>query len=206
MFKGLSLKNIFKFIALIAVITIIYLIIAMVFTNWFTRHGASVKVPKVTGMPAEKAFKLLDDEALEMIIVDSVYKEDMKPMTIVEQDPLPLMNVKPGRLIYVTINTGIKPKVKMPSLINGGSNLATVLLQNSGLRLGRVDSVKSTLGTGLVIHQKYKGKDILPNTMLEKGAIIDIVVSKSVSRLDSTAIKNMGSDGVLDENDKLHLE
>ena len=206
MFKGITLKIIFKFIALLGVITLVYLIGLMFFTNWFTRHGASVKVPNITGMPAEKAFTLLDNNDLEMIITDSVYREEMKPMSIVEQDPLPEMNVKPGRLIYVTINTGIKLKVRMPSLTNGGSNLALVLLQNSGLRLGRVDSVKSTLGTGLVIYQKYKGKEIAPNTMLEKGSIIDITVSKIVSRSDSTAIKSMGGDGIQHDGDELPLD
>ncbi len=191
MFKGLTFKNILKFFGLIGILVIIYLILAMLFTHWFTRHGESVNVPNIIGMQAEKAFTLIDDNGLEMVIIDSVYKEDMKPMSIVEQDPIAEAKVKPGRSIYVTINTGIKPKVKMPTLVNGGSNLAQVLLQNAGLKLGRVDSVKSTLGTGLVIKQKYKGKEIAPNTLLEKGSIIDITVSKEISRTDSTTIKNM---------------
>lgn len=202
MFKGLTLKNSFKFISLIGIVLIVFIILAMVFTNWFTRHGKSVNVPNIVGMQAEKAFTLIDDNGLEMIIIDSVYREDMKPMSIVEQDPIADAKVKPGRSIYVTINTGIKPKVKMPTLVNGGSNLAIVLLQNAGLKLGRVDSLKSTLGSGLVIKQKYKGKDIAPNTLLEKGSIIDITVSKEISRTDSTTIKNMingveDDDGVL---------
>jgi beta-lactam-binding protein with PASTA domain len=76
----------------------------------------------------------------------------------------------------------------MPKLINGSSNLAKVLLQNSGLKLGRVDSVNSTFGPGLVISQKFKGRDIAPNTQLEKGAIIDIVVSKKMSLADTNTI------------------
>jgi beta-lactam-binding protein with PASTA domain len=101
------------------------------------------------------------------------------------------MMVKSGRKIYVTVNTGIKPKVKMPKLVNGSSNLASVLLRNAGLKLGRVDSVKSIFGTGLVIKQKYKNKEVLPNTLLDKGSVIDIVVSKMVSNSDTTALQNM---------------
>jgi beta-lactam-binding protein with PASTA domain len=78
----------------------------------------------------------------------------------------------------------------MPKLINGSSNLAKVLLQNSGLKLGRVDSVKSTFGPGLVIRQKFKGRDIAPNTQLDKGAIIDIVVSKKMSLSDTNFIQS----------------
>ena len=195
MFKGISKATILKTLGLAALAFITYLLIAMLFTSWYTRHGESIKVPKIEGMPAENAAELLDENDLEMVIVDSVFKEDVKPNTVVEQDPQPDMNVKPGRIIYVTVNTGLKPKVKMPKLVNGGANLAKVLLQNAGLKLGRIDSVSSTIGSGLVLVQKYKGRDVAPNTPLEKGSVIDIVVSKKMSHRDTTAV----SDPVVDE-------
>ncbi len=187
MFKGISTATILKTLGLAALAFVAYLFVAMLFTSWYTRHGESIKVPKVEGMPADNAASLLDDNDLEMVITDSVYKEDAKPMTIVEQDPQPNMDVKPGRIIYVTVNTGMIPKVKMPKLVNGGANLAKVLLQNAGLKLGRVDSVSSSIGSGLVLVQKYKGRDVAPNTPLEKGSVIDIVVSKKMSSRDTTA-------------------
>jgi len=188
MFKGISKATILKTLGLAALAFIAYLLIAMLFTSWYTRHGESIKVPKIEGMPVENAAELLDDNDLEMVIVDSVFKEDVKPNTVVEQDPQPDMNVKPGRIIYVTVNTGLKPKVKMPKLVNGGANLAKVLLQNAGLKLGRIDSVSSPIGSGLVLVQKYKGRAVAPNTPLEKGSVIDIVVSKKMSHRDTTAI------------------
>ncbi len=202
---NLSFKTILKHLSLAGIVVIAFLLLAMLFTNWFTKHGESIKVPKIEGMPLENAYTLLDKEGLELEVIDSIYKEDMKPLAITEQDPPAEMLVKPGRTIYVIVNTGKKPKVKMPSLLNGSSNLATVLLQNAGLKLGKVDSVLSTLGNGLVIKQKYKGKDIAPKTQLEKGSIIDITVSKLVSNKDSTSIKQM-TNGVIDENKKNDLE
>jgi beta-lactam-binding protein with PASTA domain len=187
--NSLSGNSWFKTILLAVLVLAVYLFLSVVFTGWYTRHGQSIKVPKVSGMPIENAIELLDDNDLELVIIDSVFNEDMKPNTVVEQDPQPDLSVKPGRKIYVTVNTGIVPKVKMPKLINGSSNLAKVLLQNSGLKLGRVDSVKSTFGPGLVIRQKFKGSDIAPNTQLDKGAIIDIVVSKKMSLADTNLIQ-----------------
>ena len=187
MFKGISSLTLIKQLSLAALAFIAFLFIAMLFTNWFTRHGESIKVPKVIGMPVDNAGKTLDDNDLEMVIVDSVYQEDMPPMTVVEQDPRPAADVKPGRIIYITINTGLRPKVKVPKLVNGGANLAKVLLQNAGLKLGRTDSVPSSLGSGLVLAQKYKGKPIQPNTLVEKGSVIDIVVSKKMSFRDTSA-------------------
>src|SRR6188768_2387283 len=99
MSKGLTLQVFIKNLALAIIVIIAYLLVAMLFTGWFTKHGESVKVPNVTGMSAENAYTVLDENNLDMIIIDSVYQEDVKPMTIVEQDPLPDMNVKPGRLI-----------------------------------------------------------------------------------------------------------
>jgi hypothetical protein len=188
--NSLSGNSWLKTILLAVLVLVVYLFLSIVFTGWYTRHGQSIKVPKVSGMPIENATELLDDNDLELVIIDSVFNEDMKPNTIVEQDPQPDLTVKPGRKIYVTVNTGIVPKVKMPKLINGSSNLAKVLLQNSGLKLGRVDSVKSTFGPGLVIRQKFKGRDIAPNTQLDKGAIIDIVVSKKMSLSDTNFIQS----------------
>lgn len=200
MFKGISSLTLFKHLALAALAFIAFLFLAMFFTNWFTRHGEKIKVPKVIAMPVDKAGELLDDQDLEMIVIDSVYDEDMKPNTLVDQDPKPDADVKPGRKVYVTINTGLKPKVKVPKLINGGANLAMVLLQNAGLRLGRVDSVSSSIGSGLVLAQKYKGKNIEPNALLEKGSIIDIVVSKKATMRDSTDIPMTNP---IDEQDPL---
>jgi beta-lactam-binding protein with PASTA domain len=177
----------------------IYAIGAMLFTSWYTRHGQSIQVPKVVGMPFETAEEVLDDNDLEMVIIDSVYDEDQKPNTIVEQDPAFDSKVKPGRKVYVSINTGIKPKVRMPKLINGSSNLAKVLLQNVGLRLGKIDSVKSAFGPGLVIKQRFNGHDIAPNVPLDKGSIIDIVVSKKLSLADTAAVQ-MLNDGVVQDN------
>ncbi|HEY1045511.1 MAG TPA: PASTA domain-containing protein [Bacteroidia bacterium] len=186
MFKGLTGNSILKTLGLAALAFLAYLVLAMLFTQFYTRHGESVKVPKVIGMPAENAFSLLDDNDLEMVIIDSVYREDMKPMTIIDQDPKENMKVKPGRKIYVTVNSGLKPKVKMPQLVNGSSNLAKVLLQSAGLKLGRVEHTQSSLGSGLVLKQLYKGRSIAPNTLLEKGSIIDIVVSEKENFVDSS--------------------
>lgn len=186
-------------LSLAGAVLVAYMILSMFFTGWYTRHGQSIRVPRVTGMPVANAMKFLEENDLEMVMIDSVYREDVKAGTLVEQDPAPEQLVKPGRKIYVTLNTGIKPKVKMPALINGSSNLARVLIQNAGLKLGRTDSVKSTIGSGLVIRQKYKGKDIAPNTLLEKGSVIDIVVSKKMSLSDSSALKQLNNGVVEDE-------
>ncbi|MDP2176136.1 MAG: PASTA domain-containing protein [Bacteroidota bacterium] len=190
----------FKNILIAAGVFVVFLLLAMLFMNWFTRHGESIEVPNIEGMPIENAYNVIEGVDMELVVIDSVYKDDMKPMTIVEQDPKPEMKVKSGRKIYVVLNTGKKPKVKMPKLTNGSSNLAIVLLKNSGLKLGKVDSVKSTFGSGLVIKQKYKNQDVLPNTLLEKGSIIDIVVSKKISNADTSEIQKM-KDGVSVDNE-----
>ncbi len=189
------MSKLIKFFLLIIVTIVVYLVVAMLFTGWFTKHGESIKVPDINGMPIEKAITLLENNGLELQVNDSVYKEDFKAMAIVEQNPAAGMNVKPGRTIYVIINTGKIPKVKMPQLVNGSSNLALVLLKNAGLKIGKIDSIKSILGAGLVLKQRYNGNDIPTHTLLDKGSIIDIVVSKTMSMADTNALKNLNTSG-----------
>ncbi len=190
--------SLIKKLIIAAIILGVFILLAMLFMGWFTKHGQSTQVPDFSEMTFENAEDLADEKDLELLVIDSVYKEDMKPMTIVMQDPAIGAKVKPGRRVYLTINTGLIPQVKMPKLVNGSANLAKVLLANVGLRLGKVDSIKSVFGSGLVVKQLYKNKEIAHNTPLKKGSIIDLVVSKKVSNADSTAIRAMNKEGYYD--------
>jgi beta-lactam-binding protein with PASTA domain len=177
-----------KNLLMVAGVLVLFALFAIWFTSWFTRHGQSVEVPSFVGVDSEKAREIADDNNLTSVISDSVYSEQVRKFAIVEQDPVAGSKVKPGRNIYMIINSGIKPKVKMPKLVEGSGNLAKVLLQNLGLKLGRVDSARVVWNSGYVLKQYYKGREIAPNTGVEKGAVIDLLVTKKTSALDTLGI------------------
>jgi beta-lactam-binding protein with PASTA domain len=149
----------------------------------------NVLVPDIVGVRIDKAKDSLQLADLEYLIIDSVYSERFRKMTVTEQDPAAGSSVKKGRKIYLIINSLSKPMVKMPKLVNSSFNLAKVLLKNNGLKLGEVTEKTSDLGEGFVLKQFYKSDTIAPNTMIEKGARIDLWVSKKTSDLDSASLR-----------------
>lgn len=85
-------------------ICIIYFSIAI-----FTKHGESDKVPGVENMTYTQAIQILHDNGFKVDIRDSLYKDDVKPGFVIEQFPKAGSVVKPGRKIFLYINS-VHPK------------------------------------------------------------------------------------------------
>ncbi|MCO6496009.1 MAG: PASTA domain-containing protein [Bacteroidetes bacterium] len=159
---------------------VVFLIFIWGLQKWmydFTHHGEAVEVPNLVGVRMDKAIAMLEEGKFRYEIIDSVYRDSMKKMDIVEQDPSGGSFVKKGRKVYLIVNSLDKPKVQVPKLINKSLNLATALLRNSGLRVGNIETKKTLLGDNLVLAQLYHGDTIKPYTMVYKGTAIDLIVS-----------------------------
>lgn len=85
-------------------ICIVYFSIAI-----FTKHGESDTVPGVENMSYTEAIKILHEEGFKVDIRDSLYKDDVKPGFVIEQFPKAGSTVKPGRKIFLYINS-VHPK------------------------------------------------------------------------------------------------
>jgi len=75
----------------------------------FTKHGRSRSVPRVENMSYTEAIEKLNDAGLRVEIRDSIYREDVRPGYVIEQFPKANSIVKPGRKIFLYINT-VHPK------------------------------------------------------------------------------------------------
>lgn len=176
-------------LAMVALAVLVWF--AFIWMNWYTRHGDSIEVPNLKGVAYEDAVRKLEDAGLRYEIFDSVYSETVKKNAITEQDPPAQTQVKPDRVIYLTINALGKPKVKMPKLVDQSFTLSKAVLKNSGLTLGNVVYKFDEIGHNLVIEQLYHGQPILPGKMLEKGSVIDLVVAtnrRSIVEPDSNQL------------------
>lgn len=169
-------------------------LVIILLTVWwmdvYTRHGDSVKVPDLKNIRIDKAVEILEEQDFRYKIIDSVFREDIKKMAVAEQDPIAGSKVKEGRMVYLVINSLGKPQVKMPFVEEKSATVAKLIIESAGLKVGRIDSMKSELGTGFIIMQKYRGKRISPNTMIEKGSFIDLTVSVKSYGTDSTNMDN----------------
>lgn len=145
--------------------------------NWYTNHGQEIAVPNLKGITYEQASEKLDEANLRYVLFDSVYDPDLKKNSIAEQDPQPGSMVKPKRLVYLTVNSLDKPKVKMPKLVDQSFNLSKMLLKKAGLELGEVYYRYDEIGHNLVLEQKLNNRNVPEGKLLDKGTSIDLVVA-----------------------------
>lgn len=144
--------------------------------SWYTKHDVRIKVPSIVGKTISDAEVELSHLGLTVKIIDSVYNDKAEAFSIIEQIPVANEEVKPDRAIYVIINSGNKPKVKMPKLIDQSLTLSKAVLKNNGLNLGNVTYSYDEIGNNLVISQTINGREISPGTLINKGTVIDLVV------------------------------
>jgi beta-lactam-binding protein with PASTA domain len=141
-----------------------------------TRHNDQTEVPDITGLPLRKAIDLLNEKGLEYEVSDSVYKPDLKPLTVDHQDPGALSIVKPGRTVFLRVNKVQPPMVKLPNIFEESMEHARDILLNWKLRVGNVTYVPSSFNN-LVIGAYYKGQALKKDTPVPEGAKIDLKVS-----------------------------
>lgn len=87
----------------------------------YTRHGKEVIVPKLVNMAGKDASLILEENNLVMEITDSGYNKRLPAGCILTQSPAPGMKVKPGHIIYVTVNSPSSPTFAIPDIIDNSS-------------------------------------------------------------------------------------
>lgn len=148
---------------------------AFKFISTYTLHGKTIEVPELKGKELKAAIEAIEDLDLRYLVVDSVYDEEHKPGTVVEQNPAAKFLVKQNRTVYLTMNAFNPPKVQMPNLIDVSLRQATAMLETYGLEVGNLKYVPD-YAFNAVLHQTYKGRDIKPGTQIMKNSKIDLVL------------------------------
>lgn len=142
-----------------------------------TRHGEVVTIPTVVGMDVNKAIALLDDEDFDYEIIDTVIVDTLPKGVVVEQNPAKESLVKPGRTIYMKINTLEDVYVEMPDFVDTQIKSLKVALKNNNLKLGKIKYQNSGNVVNIVLKQMYNGRTIEPGTKIKRGSQIDFVVA-----------------------------
>ncbi len=145
----------------------------------YTHHNDYISVPDVSGMSFDEARIRLEQAGLLSNIMDSIYNEKALAYTIVEQNPKASDLVKEDRTIYLVINTGNKPKIKAPNLVDMSLTLAKAVIKNRGLELGKIEMAYDPIGNNLVLAQTFKGKELIEGTLIPKGSKVDLTVAST---------------------------
>jgi len=91
-----------------------YLLFNYLIMPAYTRYDVTVRVPDVRNRPFEEARQILTRQGLNVGQPEQRFNANYQPNVVLDQNPHPDASVKPGRLVYVTINTGSIPTVTVP--------------------------------------------------------------------------------------------
>ena len=136
-------KYVFKnLMIMIGGISSIIFFIFYIYFPFKTNHGDTITVPNLIGMELNEIDEFLTDRDLRYeILNDSSYSSEYPAYTILQQNPSENEKVKENRKIYLTLNSSIPPKIKMPKIINGSVKNAQLILRSYDLKLGDITYV-----------------------------------------------------------------
>ncbi len=181
-------KVFWKQILIMAVLTVILVVGVYFWLLSYTRHGQQIEVPDLNGLKVEKAKKLLRQNQMELVILDTLeYDPDMPAFSVRDQNPSPGSAVKPGRKIYVKINASKYRTVTLPKLRGVTLRQAKATLHAMGLKVGKVEEKPYFAEVVLdLIH----GKDTLrAGDRLPKNSVITLVVGSGEEEFETDTLE-----------------
>lgn len=137
----------------------------------YTNYNEGITVPDVTKVSLEEAETLLTDYGLRFEVAERRANAAYPADYVIDQNPTSTIIVKPNRKIYLTVNTEVKPQVEVPKVVDFSLRNAEIQLQNYGLKVG-TRSYESNRFKNVVLRQS-----IPAGTTVEKGAVVDLVIS-----------------------------
>ncbi|MBS1488499.1 MAG: PASTA domain-containing protein [Bacteroidetes bacterium] len=153
-----------------------------IYLPYTTHHGETVQVPALRGKSIGELENFLKTYKLRFEVNDSSYSDSLPRLSVTRQFPFAGSVVKPGRIIYVSLNRVTAPTVPVPDLIDGSVINAQAVLKSNELRLGRVYYVADPFR--LVKELQFKHKQVVAGTRLPKGSVIDLIVGDGLGPAD----------------------
>ena len=171
-------------LSLISFLSILIAFGTLWYLNIYTNHDSVlIEVADLSGLSADDALNVLAEADLEGEVTDTVYKDGVEKLSVINQNPIAGMKVKPGRKVYLVININTIPMVKVPDLANKTSlSQARNILIRKHLKIGKITEQISlsvrTENDQPVLAQYYPGttNPIKPETEVERNSEIDLVV------------------------------
>lgn len=169
----LKSKTFFYHVVLAIAFTIAVLWLALKLLDIYTMHGKTINVPDLKGIETGEAIQILKDNNLRAVINDSVFDSTSEKGTVSSQNPEAGKEVKKNRTVYLTTVAILPEMVEMPNLNDLSLRQALAILDNYGLKAGKLEYVPN-IARDNVLQQKYNNGTIEPGTLIEKGTPIDL--------------------------------
>ena len=153
-----------------------------------TRHSARRTVPDFVGLRMTDAEYFAERRDLEIIVNDSLYVSAYPGGVILDQLPKGGVVVKPGRKVYVTVNSSRQRMVAVPYVAGRSLRQAKNMLETAGLTIDYLEYAED-IATNYVLAEYVNGEEVLEESELkaEKGS--GVVLRVGVAANDtSTAV------------------
>lgn len=193
----ISLKEFFSFksnrffwLNLIAMVAVV---IASIFgvLEWldsYTRHGESILVPNVKGLPLQQAKEEMIQKDLEVLVVDSNYVKEMPAGSVLEQNPDGDSKVKKGRTVYLIINTNSIPKVTIPDIIDNSSyRQAEARLRALGFKMTEPELIEGE--KDWVYAVVYNGQNLSAGDKIPRESVLTLRIGAGEDGLENDSIQ-----------------
>ena len=154
-----------------------------------TRHSAHRTVPDFVGLRLNDAEYFAGRRDLEIIINDSLHVAAYPGGVVLDQLPKGGVVVKPGRKVYVTINSLRQRMVTVPYVAGRSLRQAKNMLETAGLTIDHLEYAED-MATNYVLAEFIDGTEILEDSLAvqaEKGSGVVLHVGVASNDL-STAV------------------
>ena len=138
----------------------------------FVARVAMVTVPNLIGSDADSAQKELEELGFK-VTLKKEYSDTVEEGYVIKTDPVANSSKEKGSTITVVVSKGVQPKT-VPDVTGKSQDTAKQLLEAAGFIIGTIsEEYSDSVAKGNVI-----STDPQANVELEKGSIVNMVVSK----------------------------
>lgn len=162
------------------VFVVVLLIVLSVSLKACTRHNKELAVPDFKTLSLADARHLAAKNDLRLEVVDSVYVKRLAHGAVYRQNPEAGAAVKKNRRILVTINSMTPQMTAVPNVVGYSLRQASAEIAGRGLTIGQL-IYRTDMATNNVLEQRYKGRQVIPGTMVETESPIDLVLGLNPS-------------------------
>jgi len=194
-------KLFIKHLAISVGVLIALILITLLGLRIYTHHGQTIEVPDLTGYTIDEAREMTKAKELRFDLVDSVYNNERKKGTVIDQNPPAGFQVKKNRRILITSNAFNPEKVNMPNVVGVSHRQAKSMLKSVGLEVGKLIHVPD-IAINNVLRQQLDNKEVAPGAMVEKGTKVDLVLGSGLSN-ERTGVPDLFEFTYMEARDRL---
>lgn len=158
-----------------AVVVAVLPCLALLWVDGYTNHGETEAVPDVVGVQLEDAAAILGDKGLGYAVVERRYKANAAENEVVMQYPVPGSHVKEGRKVGLVVNTIVRPKRSVPSVIDNRTyREAESHIKAAGFVIEAVDTIPGE--KDWVYELRCDGKLLVNGEAIPQGSSLTVVI------------------------------